>query len=182
MLRDSCAGYLNMTCACRCITLSDFGHFFMLKSKVSIIPAKISVKVNEKERINADTNTGIANMFNEYFASIFNDESGSISDHRDQALPHSDTVIEDITLSEEEIVAVINLDDNKAQGPDNISVHLLKETAADTAPSFCVLFNMSLRVGAFHTERKLVTVIPVHKLGKKFHTESYRPISLSINS
>ena len=36
---------------------------------------------------------------------FFNNQSGSISDQRDQAQPHNDTAIEDITLSEEEIIA-----------------------------------------------------------------------------
>jgi len=179
MLRDSRAEYLNTICACRYINPKRFWSFFKLKSKVSIIPGKVSVKVNENERINADTNTGIANMFNEYFASIFNNESGSISDHRSQAQPHNDTATEDITLIEEEIIAVIkNLDDKKAQGPHNIPVRLLKETASEIAPSLRALFNKSLRVGAFPTECKLANVVPVHKLGEKSHVENYRPISL----
>ena len=179
MLRDSRAEYLNTICACRYINPKRYWSFFKLKSKVSITPGKVSVKVNENERINADTNTGIANMFNEYFASIFNNESGSISDHRSQAQPHNDTATEDITLIEEEIIAVIkNLDDKKAQGPHNIPVRLLKETASEIAPSLRALFNKSLRVGAFPTEWKLANVVPVHKLGEKSHVENYRPISL----
>ena len=42
-------------------------------------------------------------MFNEYFASIFNTDSAGISE-REQS--HNDITIEDITLSEEETVAV----------------------------------------------------------------------------
>ena len=104
------------------------------------------MKINDSERINADTNIGIANMFNEYFASIFNTDYQSSSENRVQ--PYNDIIIDDITLSEEEIVAVIkNLDTNKAQGPDNIPARLLKETANEIAPSLCALFNKSLRVG-----------------------------------
>ena len=115
-------------------------------------------------------------MFNEYFASIFNTDSGGISE-REQS--HNDITIEDITLSEEEIVAVMsNLDYNKAQGPDNIPVRLLKETATEIAPSLCVLFKKSLRVGTLPCDWKIANVVPVHKLGEKSHVENYRPISL----
>ena len=41
-----------------------------------------------------------------------------------------------------------NLDNEKAQGPDNIPVRLLKETVTEIAPSLCALFDKSLRVCA----------------------------------
>ena len=88
-------------------------------------------------------------------------------------------VIDNVTLLEEEIVAVINnLDSNKAQGPDGIPVRLLKETAMHVAPSLPVLFNKSLNIGVLPDEWKLANVVPVHKHGEKSYVEHYRPISL----
>ena len=177
MLRDSRVEYLNKICANRYNNPKRFWSFFKLKSKVSNIPGKVSVKLNDSERINADTNIGIANMFNEYFASIFNTDYHSFSENRVQ--PYNDITIDDITLSEEEIVAVIkNLDTNKAQGPDNIPARLLKETATEIAPSLCALFNKSLRVGVLPSDWKIANVVPVHKHGEKTYVENYRPISL----
>ena len=116
-------------------------------------------------------------MFNEYFASNFNTDYHSFSENRVQ--PYNDITIDDITLSEEEIVAVIkNLDTNKAQGPDNIPARLLKETATEIAPSLCALFNKSLRVGVLPSDWKIANVVPVHKHGEKTYVENYRPISL----
>ena len=176
MLRDSRVEYLNKICANRYNNPKRFWSFFKLKSKVSNIPGKVSVKLNDSERINADTNIGIANMFNEYFASNFNTDYHSFSENRVQAY---DITIDDITLSEEEIIAVIkNLDTNKAQGPDNIPARLLKETATEIAPSLCALFNKSLRVGVLPSDWKIANVVPVHKHGEKTYVENYRPISL----
>ena len=106
---------------------SVFTQFFKTKSKVSNIPGKVSMEENDNERLHADNNTDIANMFNEYFASIFTSDSDSNSERQD----HSQVItIDNIALLEEEVMAVImNLDSNKAQGPDNIPVRLLKETA-----------------------------------------------------
>jgi hypothetical protein len=103
------------------------------------------MKENDNERLHADNNTDIANMFNEYFASIFTSDSDSNSERQD----HSQVItIDNIVLSEEEVMAVVmNLDSNKAQGPDNIPARLLKETAVQITISLCALFNKSLRVG-----------------------------------
>ena len=70
------------------------------------------------------------------------------------------------------------LDNEKAQGPDNIPVRLLKETATEIAPSLCAFFNKSLRVGALPRDWKITNVVPVHKLREKSHVKNYRPILL----
>ena len=93
------------------------------------------MKIGETETVYVDEKTDIANMFNQYFASIFTkDQDGSFEqkDISHNIIP----IIDNVTLSEEDIVAVIkNLDSNKAQGPDGIRVRLLKETAMQIAPS-----------------------------------------------
>ena len=71
-----------------------------------------------------------------------------------------------------------NLDNEKAQGPDNIPVHLLKETVTEIAPSLCALFDKSLRVFALPCDWKIANVVLVHKLGEKSNVANYRPNSL----
>ena len=73
---------------------------------------------------------------------------------------------------------IMNLNNNKAQGPDNIPVRILKETAVQITPSLCALFNKSLRVGVLPNDWKLANVVPIHKHGEKTYVEHYRPISL----
>ena len=137
------------------------------------------MKISESERIYVDGNTNIANAFNnKYFASIFmKDEDGSFE--QDDLLQDDVGIIDSVTLSEDEITAVINnLDSSKAQGPDGIPVRLLKETALQVAPSLRALFNKSLNVGALPDEWKVANIVPVHKHGEKSYIEHYRPISL----
>ncbi len=71
-----------------------------------------------------------------------------------------------------------HLDPNKASGPDNIPIRLLKECASAIAPSLTCLFNKSLKLGTLPSEWKLPNVIPLHKNGNKSYVENYRPISL----
>lgn len=145
-----------------------------MKSKVSNIPGKVSTKVNENERMYANSNTDIAN--NEYFVSIFSSYSDIASENRDCL---HNIEFESITLLEEQVLAVIlNLDQNKAHGPDNIPACLLKETAVQIAPSLCSLFTKSLRIGVVPDDWKLANVVPVYKHGEKAEVENYRHISL----
>ena len=122
-----------------------------------------------------DSNTDIVNAFNKYFASIFTKDEDSSVEERDLS---QDVVciIDNVTLLEEEIVAVIyNLDSNKSRGPDGIPVRLLKETAMQIAPSLRVLFNKFSNIGVLPDEWKLANVVPVHKHGEKSNVEHYRP-------
>ena len=149
---------------------------FKLKSRVSNIPRKVSAKANDSKRINADTNISIANMFNDYFASIFNTDFHSITENRVQS--YNDIAIDNITLSKGIVAVIKNLDTNKAQGPDNILARLLKETPTEIAPSLCALFNKSLRVGVLPSDWEIANLVPVYKHGEKTYVENYRPISL----
>jgi hypothetical protein len=67
-----------------------------------------------------------------------------------------------------------NLDTGKANGPDNISARMLKETASSIAPSLTCLFNLSIAKGQLY-----YSVVPIPKSSNNKHSPSgYRPISL----
>ncbi len=72
----------------------------------------------------------------------------------------------------------MNLDINKAQGPDGIPARSLKETAKQIAPSLWMLFNKSLRIGHVPDDWKLANVVPIHKKEEVTYVENYRPVSL----
>ena len=74
-----------------------------------------------------------------------------------------------------------SLNEHKATGPDGITNKILKETAQQTAPSSCLLFNLSLRCDSLLEEWKTSNIVPVFKKGKPSHVENYRPISLLSN-
>ena len=177
MLRESHLEYWNKINDNHYPNPKRFWSFFKSKAKYSNILGKVSTKVNDNERKYADNTTDRANMFNHYFASIFTCDSYGSTDHQDRS--HNVTTIDNITLLEEEIMAVImNLNNNKAQGPDNIPVRILKETAVQITPSLCDLFNKSLCVGIIPSDWRLANVVPIHKHGEKTYVEHYRPISL----
>ena len=58
-----------------------------------------------------------------------------------------------ITVSVAEVESVLaNLNTTKANGPDEISARLLKETAPVISTSLCSLYNKSLNQGVFPQE------------------------------
>ena len=169
---------------------NDFEHnpkrlwsILKYKSKSRNIPNTISSAATtnidqdtHSSRISADKPVDIANMFNNYFSSVYTSDK-CVDD--DTVCQEVEPVMTDLTLTVEEVQAVLeNFDSTKATGPDNIPARLLKETAPIISPSLCMLFNKSLDEGVLPEEWKLANIVPVHKKGERECTENYRPISL----
>ena len=69
-----------------------------------------------------------------------------------------------INVNELEVQNVLTkLDINKANGPDNISQKLLKETSKSVAEPLTKLFNLSLSTGKFPESWKIANVSPIYK-------------------
>jgi len=68
----------------------------------------------------------------------------------------------------------------KSSGPDNIPARLLKEGAAEIAPSLTRLFNLSLLQASVLAAWKEAHIIPLHKKGDRSNVKNYRPISLTL--
>ena len=97
-------------------------------------------------------------------------------------IEHTDQVLEHITVTEEEINDVIvNLDPNKASGPDLISNKMIKNVSRAIVKPLCILFNRSLREGVFPDIWKLGNLVPLFKKGDRSVSSNYRPVSLLSN-
>ena len=70
------------------------------------------------------------------------------------------------------------LDTTKANGHDDISAKMLKETTMSITPAVTKLFNISIRLGKLPDEWKIARVIPIPKLGNHSDPGNYRPMSL----
>ena len=91
--------------------------------------------------------------------------------------------LDEFETSEEEVKTIIKvLNTSKANGPDNVSNRLLKETVEVISGPLAALFNDSLSKGKFPSCWKRANVSPVYK-GKKSRQDknNYRPISLLSN-
>ena len=74
---------------------------------------------------------------------------------------------------------LLNINSNKAQGPDGIHGKILKNCALGLAFPLSQIFKLSYNTGQIPLQWKSANVVPIHKKGSKSNVENYRPISLT---
>lgn len=122
-----------------------------------------------------------AQMFNEFFATVFTDEDSnfSIGDFlQDRNIV--DEAIEEIT-TEEVLHELQSIDVTKGVGLDGIHPLLLKNCATSLANVICALLNKSIELGEVPTIWKKMKIIPIHKSGNRNLVRHYRPIAIPPN-
>ena len=73
---------------------------------------------------------------------------------------------------------MLELDINKATGPDNLGNLVYTNLAKTVSKSVLLIFQTFLKKGIFPETWKLSEVVPVFKDGNKCDIKRYRPISL----
>ena len=74
---------------------------------------------------------------------------------------------------------LMNLDINKAQGPDMIPPRVLKELSNELSVPLSSLFNKSLETGTLPSDWNTAVVTALFKKGVKSDPGNYRPVSLT---
>ena len=133
-----------------------------------------------QDGVNAVTDEDKSNMLNNYFSMCWNHAEPPLTDPPDIDCAECDEICPDHLLCvTEELVHLINgLDVSKANGPDGISVRMLKATADSIAPSLTNLFNLSISNGQFPKTWKEARIALIPKSTTKHSPSGYRPISL----
>ena len=124
-------------------------HFTTKNDSVSSIPS-LSTPTASGAHLWHVTDREKADCSNSYFASV------SSLDDLHAVLPPfaelTDKVLDNIGITEDEINDIIvNLDPNKASGPDLISNKMIKNVAGALAKPLRIIFNRSLREGICRT-------------------------------
>jgi hypothetical protein len=133
-------------------------------------------KEMELDQKKAVSDSEKANLFNDFFTSVFNlNEATSLPEIKKVINPRLTSLQVDHDMVRK---LLVGLDANKALGPDKIPTKVLKECASEVAESLTYLFNKSLQLGLFPTPWKDANVCPVYKKGRKKDIRNYRPISL----
>jgi hypothetical protein len=116
-----------------------------------------------------------ATIFNNYFASVFNNTQTTV-----QYDTGSLRTINDLNITEsgvQNLLSKINV--GKSIGPDELPSKILFEARQELAPVITIIFKQSLETGKLPEDWLKANVTPVYKKGDKSNVENYRPISLT---
>ena len=119
-----------------------------------------------------------AKLVHNQFDSVFSDDAKKITPvlEKEDRLPS----MKPIKVTHNGILKLLlNIDPNKAVGPDQVPGHFLKLCAHEIADIYVVLFQASLDQGIVPPDWKIANIVPLFKKGDKSLPENYRPISLT---
>jgi hypothetical protein len=121
-----------------------------------------------------------AEMLNNEFTSVFTHEKDNPEELSTSNNNLYNNILSDLKVTDDQVFYILrSLDTSKATGPDNISARMLKECAAEIAPSLCQLFNISLRLGRLPEDWRLSNITPLYKKGSHSDAANYRPVSIT---
>ena len=121
-----------------------------------------------------------ATIFNEYFNSVFTTEDCSSLTSLRESIHFHPKLIDNIKFTTENVhEELVNLQRDKACGPDSIPAYLLKVGADFICSSLSRIFQLSLDSGSLPRDWITANIVPVYKKGDKHLSSNYRPISLT---
>lgn len=121
----------------------------------------------------------IANMYNDYFHSVFSAPEVPKTNLDTCSLSELCT-LPDVVISEEGILSILlEMDTKKSIGPDCIPSEFLKRYAEWVAKYLSVIFKASLEQNTLPSDWLTAKVVPVHKSGAKCSVDNYRTISIT---
>ena len=124
-----------------------------------------------------------ANLFNEFFYSVYNKCSTETLDLRTNSPSPNHNILSEIIFSEEDIFnTLISLDPVKAIGVDGIGPKILRSCAEYLYKPLHYLFTMSIQQACMPKDWATHIIVPVYKSGEKNLIKNYRPISLLCNT
>ena len=150
-----------------------------VKSKTCSSSGVADIKVNDGSSTRIVTSSlEKAELFSDYFASIYTAEPDGTFDKMPQVLPVN---LQPRLEIDEAIVAkkLSLLKVDKSPGPDNIHPKVLFECRGSIVSYLTKLFNRSLCQSTVPDEWKTSLVTVLHKKDRKDCVENYRPVSLT---
>ena len=133
--------------------------------------------VHEGEKITDDS--AKAKILNEYFISVLTQEPEIIGSLPEVVDAKPQNLLEDFTILQDTIrKKLTRLKANKASGPDQISINVLRNCPNFSIP-LTILFNNSIQSGSLPQDWRDAYVSPIHKKGSRTKSGNYRPVSLT---
>ena len=138
-------------------------------SKQSILPQVMSLNTSS-----AHTDEEKAELFNQFFFSVYSNNSNQAT----SSVTNSLLTLDDIDFDVSEVFRILaSLDTSKAMGIDGIGPLVLKSCADVLCVPTHHLFTVSHSNGYLPSEWRIHLITPIFKSGDKSSIRNYRPIS-----
>ncbi|BHF68692.1 hypothetical protein SprV_0301173100 [Sparganum proliferum] len=125
-------------------------------------------------------NSGKAEHFGRYFASVVNRETELLSRSACNAVETAGPVLDSILFPTAFVERELqNLKEAKSSGPHNIPSKFLKELANELSKPLANIFHSSFELGRLPSEWKTANIFPIYKGGTRTSANNYRPVSLA---
>ena len=119
-----------------------------------------------------------ANLLNTQFSSVFSNPEPKIQ--HNIAIKDRYPEMQPIKVSKAGVLKLLlNINEHKATGPDEISGKILKTCANELCEIYQKLFQASLDQGQVPDDWKKANIVPLFKKGDRTKPENYRPVSLT---
>ena len=137
-----------------------------------------TVDTLEEEGAKYTDDTQKATILNKYFASVLTKEPEIVLPlpRCDQDVNH---ILTDLEVTPDMVRRkLLKLKPNKASGPDDINVNVLRR-CPDLDIPLTILFNCSIQTGHLPTDWRYANITPLFKKGSRLSKANYRPVSLT---
>ena len=149
-----------------------FYSYAQKKSKIRIPVGPLTDSMGNME----GTAAGMANILSKQYETSFSNPAAVVFD----ASFTPSSILEDISFTEEDIKIAINeVSNNAAPGPDGFPAILLRNCENELARPLHILWRKSLDSGEIPDELKKSNIKPVHKGGSRHIAKNYRPVALT---
>ena len=152
-----------------------------LKSKSKIKRTVSSLKDSTGNLTKSPQET--ADTLADFFQSVFTEEQyGPLTEDGYISRKHINGIMQELTILPADVSKLLlELDINKAMGPDKVHPKLLKFLAGNTdfVAALTSLFNACITNEEIPVIWKTATVVPLHKKGSVHLANNYRPVSLT---
>ena len=134
-------------------------------------------KANKKRNLTKNDSEK-TNVFNDYFASVFNlDDENTVWKNIGK---YCDSKIPELEITEEKVLEKLNkLKIAKSPGPDGMHPRILKELTSVICKPLTLLYQTSVKTGLVPSEWRDAHVTAIYKKGDRHFAGNYRPVSLT---
>ena len=128
----------------------------------------------------ADNDEDKAEVFNDYFKTVFNDRLDEDDPNKVELQFDNVPEMPSVDIQEFDVLKQINkLNVNKSPGVDGIHPRVLKEIGSVISVPLTLIFRCSLKTGVLPVDWRSANIAAIYKKGKKNIVNNYRPVSLT---